>query len=107
MKAIHEELKKLDKIIVTQRFSNKVKFTATAVELTEEGMTLEGPAYPADMDPRYVWLEFGLGSEEQKISALGEIVDSGPNTRVRFKHIFPDYKRKLQDFLVKDDSTLM
>jgi hypothetical protein len=102
MKAIHEELRQLDKIIVTQRFSNKVKFTATAVELSEEGMLLEGPAYPADIDPRFVWLEFGLGVDDKKISALGEIVDSGPKTRVRFKHIFPDYKRELQDFLGAD-----
>jgi hypothetical protein len=73
--------------------------------ISEDEITLEGSNAEMTPEQRYVWLRLKLGDTSTTISALGEIVDMGPNARrVRFKHIFPDYKKMLHDFISKNAS---
>ena len=93
----------LDKpFVVDQIFSGPKRIQATAVALSASEIKLRGPVDLYNDDTRFVWLEFGLGGDKRRIRALGEIVDMGPNTHtVRFKHIFPDHRQLLLDFLEK------
>ncbi|MBM4372707.1 MAG: hypothetical protein FJ098_13685 [Deltaproteobacteria bacterium] len=91
----------LDKpFIVDQIFSGPRRIQATAVALSASEIELRGPLADSSDATRFVWLEFGLGPEARRIRALGEIVDMGPETRrIRFKHIFPDHRQLLMDYL--------
>ncbi len=63
---------------------------------------------PSDVlaDKRYMWLEFSPASNEERIRALGEITErTHAGVRVRFKHLFPDQKRRLAIML--DESAMM
>ncbi|MFH1531232.1 MAG: hypothetical protein ABIK09_10950 [Pseudomonadota bacterium] len=86
--------------LVDQIFSGPKRIQATAVAISANEIKLRGPMDLTSDDTRYVWLEFGLGGDPRRIRALGEIVDMGPNSRtVRFKHIFPDHRALLNDYL--------
>ena len=88
--------------VVDQIFSGPKRIQATAVALSSSEIKLRGPMDLRNDESRYVWLEFGLGAQPRRIRALGEIVDMGPNSRtVRFKHIFPDHRQLLMDYLEK------
>jgi len=74
------------------------------MECSGEGLSLEGMTLltPGDLlaHDRYLWVEFGLGGEGETIRALGEITERTPaDVKVRFKHLFPQDKRKLAIFL--------
>ena len=91
--------------VVDQIFSGPKRIQATAVSLTASEIRLRGPMDLHNDDTRYVWLEFGLGADPRRIRALGEIVDMGPDSRtVRFKHIFPDHRQLLLDYLDRSTS---
>lgn len=51
---------------------------------------------------RYVWLDLDLGGSEP-VRALGEVLQSRDSTQlaldIRFKHLFPDQRRRLMDAL--------
>ena len=86
--------------VVDQIFSGPKRIQATAVALTADEITLQGPMDTHNDETRYVWLEFGLGGDARRIRVLGEIVDLGPNSRtVRFEHIFPAHRQRLLDYL--------
>ncbi len=86
--------------VVDQIFSGPKRIQATAVAISADEIKLRGPMDLHNDETRYVWLEFGLGGDARRIRALGEIVDMGPNSRtVRFKHIFPDHRQLLLDYL--------
>ena len=84
---------------VDQIFDGPRLVKAMAVRISENEITLMGPM-DQTLEEKFVWLEFGLGNDARRIKALGEIVHQGPATRtVRFKHIFPDHKQLLLDYL--------
>ncbi len=86
--------------VVDQIFSGPKRIQATAVAISADAIKLRGPVDLHNDENRYVWLEFGLGDDPRRIRALGEIVDMGPNSRtVRFKHIFPDHRQVLLEYL--------
>ena len=100
MSIAYQESALQEPFVVDQIFSGPRRIQATAVALTADDITLRGPMDLHNDETRYVWLEFGLGGDPRRIRALGEIVDMGPNSRtVRFKHIFPDHKELLLDYL--------
>lgn len=72
---------------------------SVARALSEDEILLAANPETEAQHQRFVWLKMELGADST-ISALGEIVDQGPECkRIRFKHIFPDYKRMLQEYL--------
>jgi hypothetical protein len=78
---------------------------AVARAISEDEIMLEGANPEMTPEQRYVWLRMKLGDTSTTISALGEIVDMGPDVRrIRFKHIFPDYKKMLHDYISKNAS---
>jgi len=88
--------------VVDQIFSGPKRVQATAVALSADEIRLRGPMDMYNDENRYVWLEFGLGGDARRIRVLGEIVDMGPDSRtVRFKHIFPDHRQLLLDYLAR------
>jgi len=72
---------------------------AVAFEIGPDGLrtTLGGDLGEA----RHVWLEFTLpDGQDTRVRALGELVGhDGRQRTVRFKHVFPDQRLRLQSFL--------
>ena len=67
--------------------------------LSMVGLILETPAEVL-ANNRYLWLEFGLSDAEQKVKALGEIVERNSlSVKVRFKHLYPEHRRLLSAHL--------
>lgn len=54
---------------------------------------------------RYVWLDLDLGGAEP-VRALGEVLPARDSAQValdiRFKHLFPDQRRRLMDALERE-----
>ncbi len=91
-----------DGLKVTHRASAGRAFETPIVSVDREG--LEVTDIPNTMDDvRFVWLEFGVPNEPGKsIKALGEIEpppSEGLARRVRFKHLFPDQRARLDDLV--------
>ena len=93
---------------VQQRYSGAETVPCVMTSLDSTGATLE-QCGPRIADARYVWLDFVLPNDSAKtIRALGE-VQAQDRTRdacvVRFKHLFPDYRRCLESFLQSQAAT--
>ena len=72
---------------------------ASGMNLTQEGMVLDTPAERLATN-KFMWLEFGLPQSQERIKALAEIVDRSPSqVKVKFKHLFPGQRKKLDAFL--------
>lgn len=97
---------------MTQAGSFEVKETlggnqvimASGNSLGHDGMVLDTPAQLLS-DNRFLWLEFGLPATQERVKALAEVTERGPfHVKVRFKHLFPDQRKKLNDFLASQVS---
>jgi hypothetical protein len=72
---------------------------AVAIELGPDGLTT---TLAGDLgEARHVWLEFTLpDAHETRVRALGELLgQDGRQRTVRFKHVFPDQRVRLQSYL--------
>jgi hypothetical protein len=67
-------------------------------DVDEEGLSLRDPG---DVElGRYIWLDFDLADgDEEPVRALGEVLPRrdamGVALDIKFKHLFPDHKRRL------------
>lgn len=77
------------------RASGDPDLVATAEHLDADGVSLREVHEALG---RYVWLDLDLGGAEP-VRALGEVLPARDPTRIaldiRFKHLFPDQRRKL------------
>jgi len=81
--------------IVKERIGFGREFRGMGNNLTMEGLELDTPAEVLE-GSRFVWLEFAVIDGGKTIRALGEITERSQFTvKVKFKHLFPDDKRKL------------
>jgi hypothetical protein len=58
---------------------------------------------PDDGTHRYLWLAFTLPGGGEEIRALAEFTrscESSNRTHLRFKHLFPDFRARLEEYLV-------
>jgi hypothetical protein len=77
---------------------------AVGHQLTSEGMVLHGAAVPPEQH-RFLWLEFQLPGQTSHVKALGEVVNrEDEQVQVRFKHLFPDHRKQLSEFLLRRTS---
>jgi hypothetical protein len=91
--------------VVKERLGNDMEMHGMGSNLTLDGLDLDTPS-DVLADKRYMWLEFSPASNEERIRALGEITErTHAGVRVRFKHLFPDQKRRLAIML--DESAMM
>lgn len=89
---------------VVEILGNQQAIKASGTTLTQEGLILNTPSEVLATN-RYLWLEFGLPDSKEKIKALAEIIERSPfQTKVRFKHIFPDQRKKLNEYLTANIS---
>ena len=81
--------------IVHKRLSFGRELRSVGSQLSMDGMRLDVPGTMVEDSP-FMWLEFSPTEGEEQIRALGEVVERSPfGVRVRFKHLFPDQKRRL------------
>ncbi|MSQ82631.1 MAG: hypothetical protein EXR77_06890 [Myxococcales bacterium] len=90
---------------VRARLHNGDEDRSQACEQPVEHLDLQGVsvrAFDSERFGRYVWVDLELGDGEP-VRALGEIADRGHPASValeiRFKHLFPDYRRRLEEAL--------
>lgn len=90
--------------VVKEFFGSNQVLHAMGNQLTTEGMVLDNPATLLEQY-RFMWLEFTLPGSSAPIRALGEVVgrDEG-SVQVKFKHVFPDQKRKLASYFASQVS---
>jgi hypothetical protein len=80
---------------------------ATVETVDQQGLRLHGlpAAWREQPLGRYVWLDLGLDDGEP-LRALGEILPdstaTGQALDIRFKHLFPDHRRRLLQVLTAD-----
>jgi len=88
---------------VRQILSSSVSRDVMAQRLSLEGMEM-GADVPHLHGVRFVWLEFTLpGDPGGRIRALGEVPPESTGAQyIRFKHLFPDYRRRVAQFLGAD-----
>ena len=71
-----------------------------ALQISMTEITLE--RMPDDGHNRFMWLDFTLPGSSEEIKALGEFEFSDElsgETTIRFKHLFPDVREKLERYL--------
>lgn len=89
---------------VVEILGNQQPIKASGNHLTTEGLVLETPSEVLATN-RFMWLEFGLPNSQERIKALAEIIERSPfQVKVRFKHLFPDQRKKLQAYLMANIS---
>jgi len=94
--------RRLQPFVVKETIKPGIEFHSMARDLSIEGMVLDTPPDLLE-NSRYIWLEFGLDDGEDRVKALAEITEKDQlGVKVRFKHMFPDHKRKLAIFLDKE-----
>jgi hypothetical protein len=85
--------------VVKEKLQFGREYHGMARGLSMEGLELDTPGSLLQ-DDRFMWLEFSLADSQERIKALGEIVERQPTAvRVRFKHLYPSDRRKLAIFL--------
>jgi len=90
--------------VVKNRLGPGREFRSFGSHLTMDGLVLDTTADLAG-DQRFLWMEFSTPANE-RISALGEITErSEAGVSVRFKHLFPDQRRKLAIMLDEQEPT--
>ncbi len=87
---------------VRQRFGDAEAVPCLMTSLALDCATLEQCGARLG-ESRYVWLDFVLpDGNERTIRALGEVATRDAERdvyRVRFKHLFPDHRRRVESFL--------
>ncbi len=84
---------------VVEILGNQQPIKTSGSTLTQEGLVLDTPSEVLATN-RFMWLEFGLPNSEERIKALAEIIERSPfQVKVRFKHLFPDQRKKLDAYL--------
>lgn len=88
--------------VVKEQLGRNLEFHGMGTNLTMDGLEVDTPGKTL-AGREYVWLEFGLADTEERIRALGQITErSELGIKFRFKHLFPDHRRKLAIFLDED-----
>jgi hypothetical protein len=85
---------------VEQTYGPQHSRITRALQLSSTDITLE--RMPDDGDNRFMWLAFSLPGTSEEIKALGEFEFSDEmtgETTIRFKHLFPDVRDKLERYL--------
>jgi len=85
---------------VEQIFSANHARTIRAMHVNSREIAVE--RMPDDGTHRYLWLAFTLPGTGEEIRALAEFTRScekSNRTHLRFKHLFPDFRAKLENFL--------
>lgn len=81
--------------VVKERFGDDIEMHGMGSNLSLQGLDIDTPGELLAGE-RYVWLEFSPDDSEDRVTALGEITERHSlGVRVEFKHLFPDYRRKL------------
>ena len=92
----------MNSFVVKERLGTGMEFHGIGTNLSLDGLDLDTPSDVLS-NSRFVWLEFAPEAEQDRIKALGEIMERTPlGVRVRFKHLFPDQRRKLAIMLDED-----
>jgi hypothetical protein len=93
---------------VQQRYNDADSVPCVMTSLDTTGATLEQCGARLT-EARFVWLDFVLPNDSAKtIRALGEVQGRDRDRDacvVRFKHLFPDYRRSLESFLQSQAAT--
>jgi len=93
--------------VVKEQLGRNLEFQGMGSNLTMEGLEVDTPGNIL-AGREFVWLEFGLSDPDDRIRALGQITErSEHGIKFRFKHLFPDHKRKLAIFLDEEALELM
>jgi hypothetical protein len=94
--------RRLQPFVVKETIKPGIELHSMARDLSIEGMVLDTPPELLE-NSRYLWLEFGLQDKDDRVKALAEITEKDHfGVKVRFKHMFPDHKRKLAIFLDRE-----
>ncbi len=94
--------RRLQPFVVKETIKPGIELHSMARDLSLEGMVLDTPPELLE-NSRYLWLEFGLQDKDNRVKALAEITEKDTfGVKVRFKHMFPDHKRKLAIFLDRE-----
>ena len=92
----------INSFVVKERLGTGMEFRGIGSNLSLDGLDLDTPSDVLSSS-RFVWLEFAPESKQDHIKALGEIMERTPlGVRVKFKHLFPDHRRKLAIMLDDD-----
>lgn len=87
-----------------QRAQDEPDCVTTAKNLDLQGLSLAEA--PSAVLGRYVWLDLDV-DEGEPVRALGEVVGPSPASElawaIRFKHLFPDQKKRLAAALQRDE----
>ena len=86
---------------VEQIFSVNHSRTIRAMHVNAREIAVE--RMPDDGTHRYLWLAFTLPGSGEEIRALAEFTRScekSNRTHLRFKHLFPDFRARLDAFLM-------
>ena len=86
---------------VEQIFSVNHSRTIRAMHVNSREIAVE--RMPDEGTHRYLWLAFTLPGSSDEIRALAEFTRScekSNRTHLRFKHLFPDFRARLDQFLL-------
>ncbi len=87
-----------------QRVQDEPDCVTTASNLDLQGLSLAEA--PSAVLGRYVWLDLDV-DEGEPVHALGEVVGPSPAAElawaIRFKHLFPDQRRRLAAALQREE----
>lgn len=88
-----------DSFVVKEILGDDRHIHALGNGLSMNGITLDTPSNLLGSQ-KYLWLEFGLPDGGGRIKALAEITEKKKfSVKVRFKHMFPDQKKVLAEYL--------
>lgn len=96
-------------LFVNQEYNDRRQKLCMSLDLSGKGITVISLAR-GRQEPigRFAWLRFCLPGREQQISALGEVVHRNRDealklerTGLRFKFLFPDQRRMLEQYLAE------
>ncbi len=90
--------------VVKERFGHDIELHGMGSNLSLQGLDIDTPG---DLlaGERYVWLEFSPDASEDRVTALAEITERhSRGVHLKFKHLFPDHKRKLAIMLDEDSA---
>jgi hypothetical protein len=93
--------------VVTEQLGRNLEFQGMGTNLTMDGLEVDTPGRTL-AGREFVWLEFGLADTDERVKALGQITErSEVGIKFRFKHLFPDQRRKLAIFLDEDAGDIL
>jgi hypothetical protein len=87
-----------------RRAQDEPDCVATAQHFDLQGVSLAEP--PSAVLGRYVWLDLDV-DEGEPVRALGEVMGPSPASElawaIRFKHLFPDQRKRLIAAMARDE----